>query len=106
MPRKVTDRTEQPKADEASKGRTPIVFLPAPDPLPTFYVNNVQIRATLFEAMLDLGVIEEVSEERANVRPQARLMLSLPLAKRLADVLGQLVRDYENGHGPIPTGGD
>jgi hypothetical protein len=79
----------------------------APDNLPTFYANNVEIRTTQWDIRLSFGQITDMTDDGViSVTDQCQLYLSPQHAKTLLRVLKQQVETYETKVGPIPGAGD
>lgn len=71
---------------------------------PVIYANNVEVRTSLFDTMIQLGLIEEATPETLVVKELGRVILSPPHMKALAEILSRNVTEYERTFGPIPTG--
>ncbi|MHB8577412.1 MAG: DUF3467 domain-containing protein, partial [Dehalococcoidia bacterium] len=67
--------------------------------LPYIYANHMELKISLFDIWLDLGVLEEASEERLRVRPAARVILSPQIAKVLMNILNEKMSNYEQVFG-------
>src|SRR5438132_9918451 len=83
--------------------RRSLQFLPPNAERPVYYTNNTQVRLSLVDAVLDLGIIESVEGGRVSVRQTARVIMAIPHAKRLAQALARQLQEYEQQHGPIPV---
>jgi hypothetical protein len=78
------------------------------DSLEGRYANYFEIGHNAFEFLVDFG---QVYTEAPEGRMHTRIVTSPIFARRLADVLSQALRQYEQIHGPVPgaaeaTGGD
>jgi len=87
----------------AEPGQTSLQMLPPSGERPTFYTNNTQVRLSLVDAVLDLGIVESVQSGKVTVRQTARVIMAIPHAKRLAQALSRQLQDYEAQHGAIPV---
>jgi hypothetical protein len=107
IPRKTTGRALrralEPEAESQPEPRRGVEFVVGPSERPTFYSNNTQVRMSLYDAVLDLGVAEVGSPGRLVVHQTARVIMSIPHVKKLADLLNRQLAEYEQQHGPIPT---
>ena len=54
--------------------------------------------------MFDLGVVESADANKVVVKQTARVIMAIPHVKRLAAALNRQIEDYEQQHGPIPSG--
>ncbi|HZF30403.1 MAG TPA: DUF3467 domain-containing protein [Gammaproteobacteria bacterium] len=72
------------------------------DNIPTFYINNVEIRSTQWDLRLALGQIAEVRDGTVEVVDQVHIYLSPQHAKVLARTLSEQVQAYEENVGPLP----
>ncbi len=90
--------------DSAADGRRQLQLIPPAGERPTFYTNNTQVRLSLIDATLDLGIVESADGTKVVVKQTARVIMALPHAKRLAAALARQIADWERQHGPIPTG--
>ena len=86
------------------EGRRQFQFIQPSGERPTYYSNNTQVRLSLVDAVLDLGIIEAVDGSKVVVRQTARVILAIPHAKRLATALNRQLAEYEQQLGPIPAG--
>ena len=72
----------------------------------SLYANDVQVQVTPWDVRLILGEIASVptpEDQTVVVREVGELRLSPQLAKRLALILIEQLRHYEDRFGPIPT---
>jgi hypothetical protein len=67
------------------------------------YSNNVTVRATNWDFLLDFGKILSVSAEGMAVENELGVFLSPQQAKALAGVLANTLSDYEKQFGEIAT---
>ena len=72
-------------------------------PFPVVYTNSVQVATSIYDFALDIGVVENVSEDgTVTVRLMQRLMMAPAHAKILARVLTENIAIYEKVWGVIP----
>lgn len=76
--------------------------LPTSEDIPLIYTNSVQLKMSVFDMVLDLGVVASTDPERTVVKPVARVAMSPQHAKALAAVLDAHVKAYETAFGPLP----
>ena len=74
--------------------------------LKTFYASTARVWGSAEEILIDLAQGIRQSQNQPNVqvlRPDARVVMSPPAAKRLAIALSQAIQRYENSYGQIET---
>jgi hypothetical protein len=69
--------------------------------IPNIYTNSTQLRISLHDLILTLGVAEPFGEE-TKPRAVARVIMSPQHAKVLVDILQRHIQLYEATFGPIP----
>jgi flagellar protein FlaG len=67
------------------------------------YANNVAVRASNWDFLLDFGKIVSASDKGVTAEAEVGVFLSPPQAKALVTVLTQTVSEYEKRFGAIPT---
>jgi hypothetical protein len=76
----------------------------APDPsAPVIYTDSVQVRASIHDIMLYLGLADPADPDNVSTRLVGRVIMSPQHAKALTDILVKNVEVYEAAFGPIPT---
>lgn len=95
---KGTEKAKAGARQQALKFRT--------DNLKSSYCNMANVTSTREEVVLNFGVNQNWDQPTGSpgsleVDIEHRVILSPFAAKRLADALGQLVRDYEQRYGPL-----
>lgn len=77
-------------------------MLPPDGEIPVIYTNSMQLKISVFDLLLDLGVNIGIENDRARVKPVARIIMSPQHAKVLASLLDTHVKAYEAAFGKIP----
>lgn len=67
------------------------------------YANNAQVVTSYFDFQLSFGEVLEASKEKLVTEDMITIKMSPQLAKRLRDILGEQVSQYEGKYGVIPT---
>lgn len=70
--------------------------------VPRFYTNHANVYATPFDVVLEAGVKGPPSDEMVLV---CQLVMSPQMAKVVAQVLGESIRQWEAKHGEIRLSG-
>jgi hypothetical protein len=75
---------------------------PSPD-FRSYYANDTQVQVTKWDARMVFGVIVDVpnDNEKFGVQRVAEVRMSLQHAKRVAEVLSEQIRMYEQRVGPL-----
>jgi len=73
-----------------------------PEGLPHFYVNNVGLRMSIWDFVLDFGIILEADVDKLTFRDVATIVMSPQHAKAFAKVLTRHIKGYEDQFGRIP----
>jgi hypothetical protein len=84
---------------EASGREIEIIY---PGPRSVNYANNAQLRVSMYDFVLELGVSIEATPERLVVRNMTVVALSPPHAKAIAKLLNKHVEGYEQRYGKLP----
>lgn len=74
--------------------------------LKNYYASTARVWGSAEEILIDLAQGIRQSPNQPNVqvlRPDARVVMSPPAAKRLAIALSQAIQRYENSYGSIET---
>jgi hypothetical protein len=85
--------------DKTSGRRCEVLY---PEPSTVMYTNNIQLKATMFDFVLELGLSIEATEERLVIKNMTSVVMSPPHAKALAKMLTNRVRKYEERFGELP----
>ena len=95
------ERTEAPQAPRAG-GTTPTVRWDDSN-LKSSYANVCNVSSTREEVVLVFGVNQAWERGQGEIRVQLsdRIILSPFAAKRLAELLGNVIREYENRFGTL-----
>jgi transcriptional regulator with XRE-family HTH domain len=75
------------------------------DIAPVIYTNNVVVRMSVWDIVLDFGYVLEASKEKLKVRQLASIAMSPQHAKAFARLLNDRVELYERTYGPLPQAG-
>ncbi len=70
--------------------------------IPNIYTNSTQLRISVHDLIMTLGVAEPFGEE-TRPRAVARIIMSPQHAKVLTDILQKHLQLYEETFGPIPV---
>jgi hypothetical protein len=70
--------------------------------VPNIYTNSTQMRVSVHDFVLTLGVAEPFGEEN-RTRAVARIIMSPQHAKAVTEILQKQLRLYEETFGPIPV---
>jgi hypothetical protein len=98
----VAERTEQQaKKEEASSESRAVERKPPASEVPV-YANDVWIQMSLWDLVMDFGVLMESSRERLRVQGLVRIAMSPQHAKVFAELLTRNIERYEKRFGPIP----
>lgn len=81
----------------------PLEQIEDPQSVPIIYTNSVQLKLSLFDLTLLIGQTVDSDEERTQVKPLIRIVMSPQHAKALATLLSGHVRGYEQTFGPLPN---
>ncbi|MEQ1947594.1 MAG: DUF3467 domain-containing protein [Bryobacteraceae bacterium] len=65
------------------------------------YANSVQVRASLWDFVLQFGVLNQTAPDAVNIQNFQGIILSPQQAKALANLLQQNVSQYESTFGEI-----
>lgn len=68
---------------------------------PFIYTNSVQMKMSVYDLALELGIVAAADPQRTRVRPVARVVMSPQHAKALASILNAHIQAYERLFGPI-----
>lgn len=68
----------------------------------TAYSNNVQVKLSIWDLVMDFGMVTDADEERVIVDNQIRVIMSPQHARSFSDVLVRQIARYEKLFGPIP----
>ena len=80
----------------------PVEVLPADKDVPLIYTNGIQLKVSVYDVTLTLGVGTSVDPDRTVIKPVAQVVMSPQHAKVLASALETNVKAYEAAFGPIP----
>lgn len=69
----------------------------------TYYVNNVEFRAMVWDFRMVMGEVVNQSESLLEVKQTVEIYMSPQHAKMFSRVLASQVEAYEKQIGPIPT---
>lgn len=69
--------------------------------VPTFYVNNVELRAMQWDFRLSMGEVVEVTDDELHVKDLVQIFMSPQHAKVFAGLIANQVKKYEDAIGPI-----
>jgi hypothetical protein len=72
----------------------------------TFYVNNVELRAMVWDFRMSMGEVISNSPERMEVKNTVDIYMSPQHAKVFSRVLANQVAAYEKAFGPIAVEAD
>lgn len=75
---------------------------PNPD-APVIYTDSVQVRASIHDIMLYLGLADPSNQDDTPVQLVGRIIMSPQHAKALAVILSRHIEVYETAFGTIPT---
>jgi hypothetical protein len=98
----MTDQSQQSRAGAwEAAGEKRVEVAPAP-PVQLFYANNVSFRMTVFDVLLDFGIIVGADQESIQLKPVAVVAMSPQHAKALAELLTTHIQTYERQFGKLP----
>jgi len=75
----------------------------AANPPTVIYTNNIIVKMSRWDFLLDLGQIVDATKERLAIETQARIAMSPQHAKAFARLMNERVKLYEELYGRIPT---
>jgi hypothetical protein len=67
------------------------------------YANNSSITLSIWDILIDFGIIQRANRERLDVENHVRIIMSPPQAKVLSVLLARQVARYEQEYGPIAS---
>ena len=94
------EAVKQESADEQAANR---VRATNTEPVPTYYVNNVRVRTSIFDMKMEVGHIVDVKDDTLLVENQAVLIMSPQHAKSLSSLLTRRIAHSERLFGKIPS---
>ena len=86
---------------DVPEGTREVVKLPN-ESLPMFYANNVALKCSLWDFVLDFGLLHEATPQRIVYRDEVRVIMSPQHAKVFAQLLTDHINQYVDKFGPIP----
>ena len=98
MPDATTDALEQP----SPLGDRTITMLSPEEALRGIYANNTSFRMSVWDIVLDFGMIESADEQSIVIRNAVRVIMSPQHARVLAKLLADNLAEYERNFGSIP----
>lgn len=108
MPKK-TDKVAKSKQDQEGIVRANVNRNVVQSPtFASLYANDTQVQLSFWDIRLIFGVISNIPtpESGVQVTTVGEVRMSLQHAKRVAMILIQQLKQYEETIGPIPTPGD
>lgn len=102
------DQTKEAAIAPGKSSSAPVInreVLKSPE-FVSLYANDVQVQITPWDIRLTLGEISDVPNPQTpiiKILQLADLRLSPPLAKRLATLMLEQIKAYEESFGEIPT---
>lgn len=97
----MSESTITAPAEDASGFRQRRVEVAPGQPL-IVYANNTKLRASLFDVMLDFGVVVNMDDESIAIQDAVTVMMSPQHAKVFLRILDKHIRDYEAKFGRLP----
>jgi hypothetical protein len=101
--------SDEVAAKEADSSSTPdsraIVIRNAGD-FRAIYSNNVQIKSSVWDVLMDFGLVLESNRRRLEIESHVRIMMSPQHAKVFSALLSRQIERYEKQFGPIPSAGN
>ena len=71
-------------------------------PAPRIYANSVQLKTSLFDVSMELGIIAEITKDGVVADHVGTIIMSPQHAKALNDLLTARLADYEERFGKLP----
>ena len=99
MPETRPDQPEDGQSRPKKLKYEPIVS----EEVQTHYSNNTQFKYSIWDFVMDFGMILDADEEKLRVKVLTKVIMSPQHAKVFAEVLTRNIKNYEETHGPIPV---